>query len=136
LNQSSRLGRLLDPVADKLLLVTTFVAISVPGFGFEPLPWWLAAAAILRDVGIVAVGYAIYARTGFSGFTPTLLGKAHTVCELIIVGLFLLSQVVWVPSWLVTMAIWLTLASVLVSGCHYVFHVRRQLAALPEPDQQ
>ncbi|HQR37720.1 MAG TPA: CDP-alcohol phosphatidyltransferase family protein [Blastocatellia bacterium] len=129
LNQSSDLGRLLDPIADKTLLVVTFVAVSLPGFGFEPLPWWLATLAIARDAGIVAAGYVIFRRTGFSGFTPTMLGKLNTVCELLVVGLFLLGRVIWLPGWVLQAAIATTSITIVVSGLHYVVHARRQLEA-------
>ena len=46
--QETDLGRILDPIADKLLLVAIFVAASLPNYGFDPLPWWLAAMAIGR----------------------------------------------------------------------------------------
>src|SRR5262245_60328602 len=54
LNQKTQLGAILDPMADKLLLVTAFVVLSFPGFTrTPPLPFWLTAAAISRDVFIV-----------------------------------------------------------------------------------
>jgi len=126
--QSSDLGRLLDPIADKLLLVSTFLAVSIPGLGFEPLPWWLAALAILRDVGIVLAGYVIYRRTGFSGFTPTWLGKVNTNVELWVLFLFLLTRAFDLPTGLLALSIYVTAVSIVVSGVHYVFHARHQLA--------
>lgn len=128
LNQSSDFGRIMDPIADKLLLVATFIAVSLPGYGFEPLPWWLAFVAIGRDVAIVVVAGLIYARTGFSGFTPTFLGKVNTTIELWVLFLFLLTRAFSWPEHLLVLSIWVTAASVLVSGLHYVAHVRRQLA--------
>jgi cardiolipin synthase len=126
--QTSDVGRLLDPIADKVLLVSTFVAASVPGRGFEPLPMWLVALAILRDVGIVAAGLGIYAVTGFSGFRPTLLGKINTVLELLVVGLFLLTRAFGLAEGVLTALVYLTAGSVVASGFHYVWHARRQLS--------
>lgn len=128
LNQSSDFGRLLDPIADKLLLVATFIAVSLPGYGFEPLPWWLAAFAIVRDAGILGGGLAIYWATGFSGFSPTFLGKLNTNIELWVLFYFLLARAFGLPEWLLTLSIYVTAASIVVSGIHYVFHGRRQLA--------
>ena len=128
LNQSSNVGRLLDPIADKTLLIATFVAISLPGFGFEPLPWWLAALVIARDVAIVLAGWVIYRRTGFSGFTPTLLGKINTVLELVVVGFFLIQHAFWLPPSLMAFTVGLTTVSIVVSGLNYITHSRRQLS--------
>ena len=126
--QTSDFGRLLDPIADKVLLVAAFVAASVPGRGFEPLPMWLVALAILRDVGIVAAGFVIYFVTGFSGFRPTLLGKINTVLELVVVGLFLLTRAFGLAEGALTALIYLTAGTILASGFHYVWHARRQLS--------
>ena len=126
--QTSDLGRLLDPIADKVLLVAAFVAASVPGRGFEPLPMWLVALAILRDVGIVVAGFGIYVVTGFSGFRPTLLGKINTVLELVVIGLFLLTRAAGLSEGLLTTSIYLTAGSIVASGFHYVWYARRQLA--------
>lgn len=121
-------GRLLDPLADKLLLVTVFVAVSIPGLGFEPLPWWLAAMAIGRDLAMLVAAGVIYFVTGFSGFTPTQLGKLNTFLELVVLGVFLGTRAFGLPEAPLTACIYLTAASIAVSGIHYVFHVRRLLA--------
>jgi cardiolipin synthase (CMP-forming) len=127
--QTSDVGRLLDPIADKTLLVVTFLAVSLPGAGFEPLPLWLAGMAITRDVCIVAAGIGIYLATGFSGFTPTLLGKANTCFEIGVVLLFFVTRLAGLPEALLTAGVYATAASIAVSGFHYIFHARRQLAA-------
>ena len=121
-------GRLLDPLADKLLLVTVFVAVSIPGLGFEPLPWWLAAMAIGRDLAMLVAAGVIYLVTGFSGFTPTQLGKLNTFLELVVLGVFLGTRAFGLPEAPLTACIYLTAASIAASGIHYVFHVRRLLA--------
>jgi cardiolipin synthase (CMP-forming) len=126
--QTSDVGRLLDPIADKVLLATIFVVSSLPGHGFEPLPWWLCALAIARDVGIVGAAWAIYAATGFTGFTPTLLGKINTCLELFVVACFLSVRAFQLPEPLLAAAVYATAATILTSSIHYVFHVRRLLA--------
>ena len=127
--QQSDYGRLLDPIADKILLVTVFVAICVPGRGFEPLQAWVAALAIGRDLGIVLAGAAIYAATGFSGFTPTFFGKLNTVMELWLVVLFLATRSsLGLPEILLEISIYATVFTIVGSGLHYVAHARRQLA--------
>ena len=73
------LGAWLDPMADKLLVATMFVMLTVPGLGMaERLPLWLTVLVLSRDIGIVLtvaiVNLAVSRRT----FRPTLLGKAAT----------------------------------------------------------
>jgi cardiolipin synthase len=126
--QTSDVGRLLDPIADKLLLVTIFVTASMPGYGFTPLPWWLTALAILRDVGIIAAAFAIYVATKFTGFRPTMLGKVNTVVELSLVGVFLLTRAFGLPEGLLNFGVYLTAGSIAASGLHYIVHVRRLMA--------
>jgi cardiolipin synthase len=126
--QTSDVGRLLDPIADKLLLVTTFAAASVPGRGFEPLPLWLVGLVVLRDVGIVVTALAVYLATGFKGFRPTLLGKINTVVELCLVGVFLLTRAFGLPELPLTVGIYLAAGSIVASGLHYVVHLRRILS--------
>lgn len=127
--QTSDLGRLLDPMADKLLFLVTFVTISLPGRGFEPMPWAVGFCAIVRDVLIIAVASIVYRRTGFSGFTPTFLGKLNTALELWVVTVFLFTRTFGWPDALLNLSIVVTLVSIAVSGGHYIFHLRHQLAA-------
>jgi cardiolipin synthase len=73
------IGAWLDPAADKLLLTTMFVMLTVPGPGVVRLPLWLTVVVISRDVVIVLavaiVNLAVARRT----YRPSLLGKATTV---------------------------------------------------------
>jgi cardiolipin synthase len=125
---TSDLGRMLDPIADKLLLVTLFVSVSVPGRGFDPLPLWLVGMAVGRDVAILAGAAGIFLATGFSGFTPTFLGKLNTVFELGLITLFLATRAYGLPEPLLVAGVYATAVTIAASGIHYVFHARRQLA--------
>ena len=78
--QPTTLGAWLDPMADKLLLLTTFVVLTIPGLGqVNRLPVWLTVVVISRDVGIVLTvavwNLAVARRT----FRPSMLGKTATV---------------------------------------------------------
>jgi phosphatidylglycerophosphate synthase len=76
---SSELGKHLDPAADKLLLVTVFVCLSVAGL----VPWWLTAIVLLRDI-VIVVGAGIYrALFGPVRGEPTLQSKLNTVCQIL-----------------------------------------------------
>jgi cardiolipin synthase (CMP-forming) len=78
LNQTSRLGQLLDPAADRLYIAATIVALAIRTI----IPWWLVAILALREL-IVGLALArLKNRTGISGLQVSLAGKAATACLL------------------------------------------------------
>jgi cardiolipin synthase (CMP-forming) len=78
LNQTSRLGQLLDPAADRLYIAATIVALAIRNI----IPWWLVAILALREL-IVGLALArLKNRTGISGLQVSLAGKAATACLL------------------------------------------------------
>jgi cardiolipin synthase len=78
LNQTSRLGQLLDPAADRLYIAATIVALAIRSI----IPWWLVAILALREL-IVGLALArLKNRTGISGLQVSLAGKAATACLL------------------------------------------------------
>jgi cardiolipin synthase len=86
-NQTSRLGALLDPAADRLYTLATVVAFVVR----DIVPWWIAALLILRDV-VVAVCIWVLGRNGFAPPEVTYIGKAATFNLLYAMPLMLLAQ--------------------------------------------
>src|SRR5690349_15666864 len=80
--QHSRLGRFLDPLADKLLTTAAFVVMAIPRSDFGSIPIWLALLVVGRDLVIVLGALVVYRLTGFKDFKPTLLGKFNTFVEL------------------------------------------------------
>src|SRR5215204_5833319 len=127
-NQESELGTIIDPIADKLLMTTAFIILTMPNVleptRHLPVPFWVTAAVIGRDVLIITVAGAINVMTGFRGFKPSLLGKASTFVQIIAVGLILLSPVVDYSFYLPTTYTVVALFAVL-SGIHYIFHVAK-----------
>src|SRR5215510_10226426 len=78
-SQGTSLGAWLDPMADKLLLVTTFIVLTVPGLPLtNHLPLWLTVTVISRDVAIIGVVAIVNLAVGPRTFKPSLLGKATT----------------------------------------------------------
>jgi cardiolipin synthase len=124
--QRTSLGAWLDPMADKLLLVTTFVVLTLPGIPLtNHLPLWLTAAVITRDVVIVGFVAIVNLAIGRRTFRPSLLGKAAT-------GVFIVTTVVVMyfnyrreRSVLVDAGIWLSLALTLASSADYFLRLRR-----------
>src|SRR6476660_976298 len=77
--QKSELGAWLDPAADKLLLVTTFIVLTLPNVGLvNRIPIWLTILVISRDVGIVLTVAIVNLAVGPKTFAPSPLGKAAT----------------------------------------------------------
>jgi cardiolipin synthase len=130
LRQESELGTIIDPIADKLLMITAFVMMTIPGVlepgRHLPVPFWVTAAVIGRDILIITVAGAIYIMTGFKGFRPSWLGKASTFVQVIAVILILIAAVFpqlngfYLPTTYTVVAL-----LAVVSGIHYIFFVAR-----------
>jgi cardiolipin synthase len=87
LNQFSRLGELLDPIADRVYILATLVVLSVR----EIIPWWLAAGIVGRDLVLVCFLPALR-RRGLTALPVHVLGKAATFCLLYAFPLLLLGD--------------------------------------------
>ena len=127
-NQETELGTIIDPIADKLLMTVAFIILTMknvlPDTRFLPVPFWVTAAVLGRDVLIVTVAGAINIMTGFHGFKPSWLGKLSTFVQVVAVGLILLSAFSGYSFYLPTVYFIVVLLAV-VSGFHYIFFVAR-----------
>lgn len=74
----SRLGAMLDPIGDKLLLSGSFLTLALDG----AMPWWLAALVLGRDVGILLFAAAILLLKKKTEFTASWWGKSSTVAQI------------------------------------------------------
>lgn len=123
-SRASKLGEYLDPIADKLLVSSLFIALSLAG----ALPWLLTILVFTRDLTIVGAALTVHLRTGFQDFRPTLLGKTNTVAEIATVVLALLNHFhpvawSWTLEWLGWGAVFLLTYA---SGIHYAFVCARR----------
>jgi cardiolipin synthase len=85
-NQRSELGAVLDPLADKLLLVSALVILSLgTRQKFAQIPWWLAAVVVTRELILLAGMAAIYRAHGKFTARPRLPGKVATVLQMAVV---------------------------------------------------
>jgi cardiolipin synthase len=130
MNQESELGTIIDPIADKLLMTTAFVMLTLPSVmgtpRHLPVPFWVTATVIGRDVLIVAIAGAINVMTGFRGFKPSWLGKASTFVQVCGVILILVAAVFPELRGFYLPTIYTTVVAFAVfSGGHYIFHVAR-----------
>ena len=124
--QKSSLGAWLDPMADKLLLVTTFVVLTLPNLGLaNPLPIWLTVLIISRDVGIVLTVAIVNLATGPRTFRPSMFGKVATATYILTAVAALLFNYLAVRSVVVDFFVYASLAITLISGFHYIWHAAR-----------
>ena len=112
------LGGILDPIADKLLLMAAFLWLAFAG----DVPGWLAALVIGRDLVIVCGAVAYYYLIGHFDASPSLLSKLTTLVQIVFVlgDLLRLSHLIEVPDAVRTGAIAVTAILTVASGVHYV----------------
>lgn len=147
-DQRSQLGTVLDPIADKLMLVTAFVVLSMrsvfpqPVPNHLPIPFWVTIAVISRDVFIVVGAAAINIMTGFRGFRPSWLGKVNTTVQIIAIAIIMFAaSVPYGTGYYLPTLYAIVFALVLLSGAHYVFFASKLLnedrnPAAPEGPQK
>ena len=127
LNQKTPLGAYLDPIADKLLLSSSYVALALKG----KIGWWLAILVLGRDVLLLVACATILLTVGYMAFPPSVWGKATTLFELSLV-LFVLLFAVWDNHviWITRMiCAYLVAPLVIISGLHYSITISRKLHA-------
>jgi cardiolipin synthase len=129
-HQQSPLGRILDPIADKMMLVTSFVVLSMrsvfptPLPKHLPIPFWVTITVISRDVFILVGAAAINMVSGFRAFRPSFLGKLSTVVQIVAVAIVILAAQLRVGTGYYLPTVYTTVfAFTLLSGIHYVFFV-------------
>jgi len=119
-NQKTKIGGLLDPAADKLLMTAAIIILSFPSVS-QPntIPLWLTATIIGRDVAIVFAAFLMYKLRGHTKFPPSLLGKGSTVCQMGVIFCVLLLNVLGrAPGFLIWLYI-LTFVLTIISGIGY-----------------
>ena len=127
--QKTDLGAWLDPMADKLLLVTMFIVLTLPDIGSaNRLPLWFTILVISRDVAIVATVAVINLAVGPRTFRPSIFGKVATATYIVTGVVTLYFNYLGRTSALVTTLIYASLAITIISAGHYltqVFPVRQ-----------
>jgi len=113
----SRLGSILDPIADKLLLVCSFIVLGYTGL----LPVWLVVVVLLRDFIIMFGAVAYYLFIGNYAMEPSISSKINTFMEIVLVLVVIVSQLIHLPELVLQGFITLTAATILISGAGYIF---------------
>jgi cardiolipin synthase len=126
LNQRSAIGAYLDPIADKLLLSSSFVILAME----KQIAWWLTIMVLSRDIMILTVAAVILLISGYRPFPPSRLGKATTFFQILLVFIVVLTAAYPNPALDFTKGILIYLVAILttVSGFHYCFVIARRLS--------
>ena len=125
--QQTTLGAWLDPMADKLLLLTMFVMLTLPGMGMPyRLPLWLTVVVISRDVAIVLTAAIINLAVAPRTFKPSLLGKTATVTYILTGIVALYGNYRGLPDGLLNVFVYLTLTITLLSAADYLRRLMRK----------
>jgi len=118
--QKTVLGTLLDPLADKLLLVSSFVVLASESLDIAvKIPLWLTIIVISRDIFLVISVSIFNMVIGRRGFPPSVLGKATTVSQLLLVFLVLLSNAFNIAIPVLDICIYLTATLTVGSAVQY-----------------
>jgi cardiolipin synthase (CMP-forming) len=125
LHQQTLLGQYLDPIADKLLLSTMFLILSI----LHKIPWKFTVVVFSRDISILAASAVLFAIAGLRNFRPSIFGKANTFSQITAIFFVLLFEIqrqrwVWITR---TVFLRATFIFTIISALHYVILVQRRL---------
>jgi cardiolipin synthase (CMP-forming) len=130
-NQRSSLGAYLDPIADKLLLSSSFVVLAFK----QQLAWWLTILVLSRDLLILIVAAVIILASGYRPFPPSIYGKLTTFSQIVLVFAVVLAAAY--PQFHLALLhrglVYIVTALCVFSGLHYSFTVARRLNTPAQP---
>jgi cardiolipin synthase len=131
LNQQTVLGQYLDPIADKLLLSTVFMVLSI----LHKIPWKFTVLVFSRDISILCASAVLYMIAGLRDFRPSIFGKANTFAQIAAVFFVLFYEIDHTRWVAITRLTFLraTFAFTIISALHYVLLVGQRLRASHHP---
>lgn len=122
----SRLGGILDPLADKALLMSAFLVLGAIGL----IPVWLVVAAVCRDLLIVGGALVYHYQVEDLDATPTWASKLNTLLQiLLLIAVMANAGPLLLPSGSIEALVWMTLTTTLLSGFQYVWIWSRKAKA-------
>jgi cardiolipin synthase len=128
LKQQTVLGQYLDPIADKLLLSTMFMVLSI----LHKIPWKFTVLVFSRDITILLASAVLYAIAGLRDFRPSVFGKANTFAQVAAIFFVLLLEINksrWVAICRLSF-LRATFTFTIISAMHYVLVVGQRLRAV------
>jgi cardiolipin synthase (CMP-forming) len=127
-NQRSRIGALLDPLADKTMMVSGYLFYTFSNKPLLRIPGWLTWIVFIRDLLIILFAYFLYTRLNVKRFPPSIAGKVSTVLQAATLGT-VIGVNAFVPSllWLAHLLFRTALIATLYSGWDYLRRAERLL---------
>jgi cardiolipin synthase len=127
LHQQTLLGQYLDPIADKLLMSTMFLVLSIE----RMIPWKYTVVVFSRDISILLISGVLFMIAGLRDFRPSIFGKANTFAQVTAIFFVLLLPIkplqwVWIAR---TTFLRATFIFTILSAVHYAFLVQHRLHA-------
>ncbi len=129
LRQKTVFGMYLDPIADKLLISSSFLVLAITG----EVPWLVTGLVLARDLAIILVAVVMMLATDIRQFPPTILGKANTSVQMAAI-LAVLLHAVYGLAWLASLRqlfVWATPVLAVASGLQYAYRTVRWLRERP-----
>jgi cardiolipin synthase (CMP-forming) len=125
LNQKTPLGAYLDPIADKLLMFSSYLTLAL----HAKIKWWIVILVLGRDVLLLVASAVILITVGYRPFPPSLYGKATTFFELLLIVMVLVNELTDIHSLEIAEQVcgYMVAAFVIFSGFHYSIVVSRRL---------
>ncbi len=125
-DMKSALGAYLDPIADKLLLMSSYLFLAIPSYpAAVKVPVWLALMVLSRDFLMLLVGLLLILTAGMKRFPPTWAGKVTTVTQIVTVLIVLCANLWDLPREALLIAFGATASVTVFSGFDYVHRVAR-----------
>ncbi|RUM61227.1 MAG: CDP-diacylglycerol--glycerol-3-phosphate 3-phosphatidyltransferase [Persephonella sp.] len=124
--QETTLGKVLDPIADKSLLISSFIFIYNSKLDVK-FPYWFVIIAISRDIFILLGSSIIYIIKGYLKVEPNIFGKVTTFFQILSIITVLLANITYIPTILIQAIIFVTTAFTLISTFVYLQQGLKQL---------
>lgn len=123
LKLQSDLGRLLDPIADKLLVVSSLVLFTYSGW----IPVWFTIAVLSRDLFMFTGWIVMFLLYSTKTVQPSIIGKSASALQMCLIAYVLIDRTVPAPLPGKAILIWVTAALTIVSGLHYIYRGMRHV---------
>jgi cardiolipin synthase len=124
-NWKTTLGSYLDPAADKVMLISTYVTLGA----LDLLPHWLVLIVIMRDVALLSGAVSYVSMTRRFEIAPSLISKVNTFVQILLVLAVVYSQINAFPFIMIQILIGLTLFTTIASGYDYLAEERSRRAS-------
>ena len=116
-NQRTRIGAYLDPLADKLLLMSAFITLSV----LHLVPVWAVILVVSRDAMLLAGTLIARMTDSPVDLSPTILGKGTTLAQLLYIMMVMLLATEYIPVEAIQPMLFVMVLGTVVSGLHYLY---------------